>query len=125
VGAGSRAPVALEGAPKLKELVYIYAEGFAGGELKHGPIALIAAGLPVIVVMPSPKSSTTPHAKLLSNIREIRARGAISIGLAEVSMLFLPLLFTIRLQILRGVARPGRRLRCRQTQHHCHTGRRR
>ena len=48
-------PVALEGALKLKELAYMHAEGFAAGELKHGPIALIEDGLPVIVVMPSPK----------------------------------------------------------------------
>ena len=51
-------PVALEGALKLKELAYMHAEGFAAGELKHGPIALIEDGLPVIVVMPSPKNST-------------------------------------------------------------------
>ena len=75
-------PVALEGALKLKELAYMHAEGFAAGELKHGPIALIDDGLPVIVVMPSPKNSTL-HAKLLSNIREIQARGAITIVIAE------------------------------------------
>ena len=76
-------PVALEGALKLKELAYMHAEGFAAGELKHGPIALIEDGLPVIVVMPSPKNSTTLHSKLLSNIREIQARGAITIVIAE------------------------------------------
>ena len=76
-------PVALEGALKLKELAYMHAEGFAAGELKHGPIALIEDGIPVIVVMPSPKNSTTPHAKPLSNIREIQARGAITIVIAE------------------------------------------
>ena len=59
-------PVALEGALKLKELAYMHAEGFAAGELKHGPIALIEDGLPVIVVMPSPKSVATLHSKLLS-----------------------------------------------------------
>ena len=48
-------PVALEGALKLKELAYMHAEGFPAGELKHGPIALIEDGLPVICVMPSPK----------------------------------------------------------------------
>ena len=58
-------PVALEGALKLKELAYMHAEGFAAGELKHGPIALIEDGLPVIVVMPSPKSAAMLHAKLL------------------------------------------------------------
>ena len=66
-------PVALEGALKLKELAYMHAEGFAAGELKHGPIALIEDGLPVIVVMPSPKGSAILHAKLLSRHREIQA----------------------------------------------------
>jgi len=110
-------PVALEGALKLKELAYMHAEGFAAGELKHGPIALIEEGLPVIVVMPSPKNAAVLHAKLLSNIREIQARGAITIVLAEegddtvrpyadhifempaVSTLFQPLLSTIPLQV--------------------------
>ncbi len=81
--ATSAIPVALEGALKLKELAYMHAEGFAAGELKHGPIALIEDGLPVIVVMPSPKNAATLHAKLLSNIREIQARGAITIVIAE------------------------------------------
>ena len=110
-------PVALEGALKLKELAYMHAEGFAAGELKHGPIALVEDGLPVIVVMPSPKGSAVLHAKLLSNIREIQARGAITIVIAEegddtvrpyadhlfeipaVSTLFQPLLSTIPLQV--------------------------
>ncbi|MEV0044206.1 glutamine--fructose-6-phosphate transaminase (isomerizing) [Nocardia rhamnosiphila] len=76
-------PVALEGALKLKELAYMHAEGFAAGELKHGPIALIEGGLPVIVVMPSPKGRGVLHSKLLSNIREIQARGARTIVIAE------------------------------------------
>ncbi|MCX5043912.1 glutamine--fructose-6-phosphate transaminase (isomerizing) [Aldersonia sp. NBC_00410] len=76
-------PVALEGALKLKELAYMHAEGFAAGELKHGPIALIEDGLPVIVVMPSPKGRAVLHSKLLSNIREIQARGARTIVIAE------------------------------------------
>jgi glucosamine--fructose-6-phosphate aminotransferase (isomerizing) len=76
-------PVALEGALKLKELAYMHAEGFAAGELKHGPIALIEEGLPVLVVMPSPKGRAVLHSKLLSNIREIQARGARTIVLAE------------------------------------------
>ncbi len=116
-------PVALEGALKLKELAYMHAEGFAAGELKHGPIALIEDGLPVIVVMPSPKSSAMLHAKLLSNIREIQARGALTIVIAEegddtvrpyadhlieipaVSTLLQPLLSTIPLQVFAaGVA---------------------
>ena len=116
-------PVALEGALKLKELAYMHAEGFAAGELKHGPIALIDDGLPVIVVMPSPKNAATLHSKLLSNIREIQARGAVTIVIAEegddtvrpyadhlieipaVSTLFQPLLSTIPLQVFAaGVA---------------------
>ncbi|WP_029115887.1 glutamine--fructose-6-phosphate transaminase (isomerizing) [Mycobacterium sp. URHB0044] len=110
-------PVALEGALKLKELAYMHAEGFAAGELKHGPIALIDEGLPVIVVMPSPKNAAMLHSKLLSNIREIQARGAVTIVIAEegddtvrpyadhlieipaVSTLFQPLLSTIPLQV--------------------------
>jgi glucosamine--fructose-6-phosphate aminotransferase (isomerizing) len=110
-------PVALEGALKLKELAYMHAEGFAAGELKHGPIALIEDDLPVIVVMPSPKNAATLHAKLLSNIREIQTRGAVTIVIAEegddtvrpfadhlieipaVSTLFQPLLSTIPLQV--------------------------
>lgn len=110
-------PVALEGALKLKELAYMHAEGFAAGELKHGPIALIEDDLPVIVVMPSPKGQATLHSKLLSNIREIQARGAITIVIAEegddtvrpyadhlieipsVSTLLQPLLSTIPLQV--------------------------
>jgi glutamine---fructose-6-phosphate transaminase (isomerizing) len=110
-------PVALEGALKLKELAYMHAEGFAAGELKHGPIALIDEGLPVIVVMPSPKGAAMLHAKLLSNIREIQARGAVTIVIAEegddtvrpyadhifeipaATTLFQPLLSTIPLQV--------------------------
>jgi glucosamine--fructose-6-phosphate aminotransferase (isomerizing) len=117
VGRGVTYPVALEGALKLKELAYMHAEGFAAGELKHGPIALIEEGLPVIVVMPSPKGSALLHSKLLSNIREIQARGAVTIVIAEegdetvrpyadhlieipaVSTLFQPLLSTVPLQV--------------------------
>ncbi|NMO02407.1 glutamine--fructose-6-phosphate transaminase (isomerizing) [Gordonia sp. TBRC 11910] len=76
-------PVALEGALKLKELAYIHAEGFAAGELKHGPIALIEDGLPVIVVMPSREGRAVLHSKMVSNIREIQARGARTIVIAE------------------------------------------
>ncbi|GAB2640015.1 glutamine--fructose-6-phosphate transaminase (isomerizing) [Gordonia jinhuaensis] len=76
-------PVALEGALKLKELAYMHAEGFAAGELKHGPIALIDEGLPVIVVMPSPRGRVLLHSKMVSNIREIQARGARTIVIAE------------------------------------------
>ncbi|MGV9769955.1 glutamine--fructose-6-phosphate transaminase (isomerizing) [Microbacterium sp. NPDC003461] len=76
-------PIALEGALKLKELSYIHAEGFAAGELKHGPIALIEPGQPVFVVVPSPRGAATLHAKVVSNIEEIRARGARVIAIAE------------------------------------------
>ncbi|WP_067818867.1 glutamine--fructose-6-phosphate transaminase (isomerizing) [Nocardia inohanensis] len=110
-------PVALEGALKLKELAYMHAEGFAAGELKHGPIALIEDGLPVFVVMPSPKGRAVLHSKLLSNIREIQARGARTIVIAEegddtvrpfadhlieipsAPTLYQPLLSTVPLQI--------------------------
>ncbi len=109
-------PVALEGALKLKELAYIHAEGFAAGELKHGPIALIEEGLPVFVIMP-PRGRDLLHEKLMSNVAEIRARGARAIVLAEVddeeivpyadtlirlpktSTLLQPLLATIPLQV--------------------------
>ena len=76
-------PIALEGALKLKELAYIHAEGFAAGELKHGPIALIEPGQPVFVVVPSPRGSANLHPKVVSNIQEIRARGARVIAIAE------------------------------------------
>ncbi|MBA3311369.1 MAG: glutamine--fructose-6-phosphate transaminase (isomerizing) [Nocardioidaceae bacterium] len=75
-------PVALEGALKLKELAYMHAEGFAAGELKHGPIALIEEGVPVFVIVP-PKGRGVLHDKMVSNIAEIRARGARTIVLAE------------------------------------------
>ena len=74
-------PVAMEGALKLKELAYIHAEGFAAGELKHGPIALIEEGQPVIVILPSPNDPL--HPKVISNIQEIKARGAVVIAIAE------------------------------------------
>ncbi len=76
-------PVAMEGALKLKELAYIHAEGFAAGELKHGPIALIEPGQPVFIVVPSPDSEHGLHAKVVSNIQEIRARGARTLVIAE------------------------------------------
>ena len=76
-------PVALEGALKLKELANMHAEGFAARELKHGPIALIEHGLPVVVVVPSPEGRAVLHDKIVSNIQEIRARGARVIVIAE------------------------------------------
>jgi len=75
-------PVALEGALKLKELAYIHAEGFAAGELKHGPIALIEQDLPVFCVVP-PQGRDFLHDKMISGIQEVRARGARTIVLAE------------------------------------------
>ncbi len=75
-------PVALEGALKLKELAYLHAEGFAAGELKHGPIALVEEGLPVLCVVP-PRGRDQLHGKMLSGIQEVRARGALTICLAE------------------------------------------
>jgi len=110
-------PVALEGALKLKELAYIHAEGFAAGELKHGPIALIEPGQPVFVIVPSPSTANGLHGKVVSNIQEIRARGARTIVVAEegdedvvpfadeiirvpaVSTLLAPLLTVVPLQV--------------------------
>jgi len=110
-------PVALEGALKLKELAYIHAEGFAAGELKHGPIALIEEGQPVFVIVPSPRGRDSLHSKIVSNIQEIRARGARTLVIAEegdtdvlpyadevfyvpqVPTLLAPLLTTVPLQI--------------------------
>ena len=74
-------PVALEGALKLKELAYMHAEGFAGGELKHGPIALIDQGTPVIAIVPNTHENGLDE-KMLSNIQEVRARGAKVIAIA-------------------------------------------
>ena len=76
-------PIALEGALKLKEIAYIHAEGFAAGELKHGPIALIEPGQPVFIVVPSPHTPYSLHDKVVSNIQEIRARGARTLVIAE------------------------------------------
>ncbi|MGI8987770.1 MAG: glutamine--fructose-6-phosphate transaminase (isomerizing), partial [Nocardioidaceae bacterium] len=75
-------PVALEGALKLKEIAYLHAEGFAAGELKHGPIALVEEGTPVFVIVPPPGRDQL-HDKIVSNISEVRARGAVTIALAE------------------------------------------
>lgn len=76
-------PVALEGALKLKEIAYLHSEGFAAGELKHGPIALVEEGQPVFVIVPSPRGRDVLHSKVVSNIQEIRARGAVTIVIAE------------------------------------------
>ena len=111
-------PVALEGALKLKELAYMHAEGFAAGELKHGPIALIEDGLPVVVIMPPPDGRPVLHQKMLSNIAEIKARGARTIVIAQaddaaarrhadhliavpaVATLLTPFVTTVPLQVL-------------------------
>jgi glucosamine--fructose-6-phosphate aminotransferase (isomerizing) len=111
-------PVALEGALKLKELAYMHAEGFGAGELKHGPIALIDQGTPVVCVVPSPAGRGVLHDKIISNIQEVRARGARTIVIAEegddavrpyaddlitvprTPTLLAPLMTTVPLQIL-------------------------
>ncbi|WP_433374463.1 glutamine--fructose-6-phosphate transaminase (isomerizing) [Actinoplanes sp. CA-142083] len=111
-------PVALEGALKLKELAYMHAEGFAAGELKHGPIALIDEGTPVVCVVPSPAGRGVMRDKVVSNIQEVRARGARTIVIAEegdegvkayadhliavphTPTLLAPLMTTVPLQIL-------------------------
>jgi glucosamine--fructose-6-phosphate aminotransferase (isomerizing) len=111
-------PVALEGALKLKELAYMHAEGFAAGELKHGPIALIDQGTPVVCIVPSPAGRGVLRDKVVSNIQEVRARGARTIVIAEegdeavrayadhlievprVPTLLAPLMTTVPLQIL-------------------------
>jgi glucosamine--fructose-6-phosphate aminotransferase (isomerizing) len=110
-------PTALEGALKLKEIAYIHAEGFAAGELKHGPIALVEEGQPVFVIVPSPRGRDSLHSKVVSNIQEVRARGARTLVIAEdgdddvlpysdvvlrvpaTRTLFAPLLTVIPLQI--------------------------
>ena len=75
-------PVALEGALKLKEIAYLHAEGFAAGELKHGPIALVEPGLPVFCIVP-PRGRDQLHEKMVSGIQEVRARGARTLCIAE------------------------------------------
>jgi len=111
-------PVALEGALKLKELAYMHAEGFAAGELKHGPISLIEEGTVVVVTVPSPRGRSVLHDKIVSNIQEVRARGARTVVIAEegddavvpyadelirvphVATLLAPLVTTVPLQVL-------------------------
>ena len=77
-------PIALEGALKLKELAYMHAEGFAGGELKHGPIALIDVGTPVVAIMPAEGSLLAE--KMASNVQEVKARGAVIIAIADAPL---------------------------------------
>ena len=115
LGRGSSYPIALEGALKLKEISYIHAEGFAAGEMKHGPIALIEKGTPVIVVAPPGKL----FEKTASNVQEANARGAkiilisdnkgisvmgdvvdTAIELPHVENFIAPILYTIPIQLL-------------------------
>jgi len=78
IGRHTGVPAAMEGALKLKEISYIHAEGYPAGELKHGPIALIEPGVPVVAVA----TECHVHPKMLSNIQEVRARGAEVIAVA-------------------------------------------
>ena len=115
LGRGTSYAIAMEGALKLKEISYIHAEGYAAGEMKHGPIALIDEGVPVIVIAPSDKL----FAKTASNIAEVMARGgrviflsdakgvqrlgwqaAATIALPEVDPFVAPILYAIPVQLL-------------------------
>ena len=114
LGRGSSFPVALEGALKLKELSYLHAEGYPAGEMKHGPLALIEEGLPVIVIAPNDRY----YEKTLSNTQEVIARGGkiffitdnkkkllstnirFRLRVPRVDNLLSPLLLTIPLQLL-------------------------
>ena len=114
LGRGFSFPIALEGALKLKELSYLHAEGYPAGEMKHGPLALIEDGLPVVIVAPKDKY----FEKTLSNMQEVISRGGkvllltnkvsdvisenirFIIGFRESGMLLSPFLFTIPLQLL-------------------------
>ena len=80
IGRGFSYPIALEGALKLKEISYIHAEGYAAGELKHGPIALIDENIPVVVVAPPGRD----HKKIMSNLQEVKARGADILGIGAI-----------------------------------------
>ncbi|MDF7641358.1 glutamine--fructose-6-phosphate transaminase (isomerizing) [Bifidobacterium sp. ESL0784] len=77
-------PVAMEGALKLKEIAYTFTEGFAAGELKHGPIALVEPGEPVVIIVPSSRGRNVLHNKVISAIEEVKARGAFTVVVAEV-----------------------------------------
>ena len=114
LGRGDQYPVAMEGALKLKEISYIHAEAYAAGELKHGPLALIDADMPVVVVAPTNDLLD----KLKSNIEEVRARGSVMyvfadsddhfeseegldvVNMAHANPLIAPILFIIPLQFL-------------------------
>ena len=114
LGRGDQYPIAMEGALKLKEISYIHAEAYAAGELKHGPLALIDADIPIIVVAPNNELLE----KLHSNVEEVRARGGILYVFADANSHFesdetmrvidvpavdeivAPILYTIPLQLL-------------------------
>jgi len=114
IGRGFNYPIALEGALKMKEISYIKAEGFPAGELKHGPLALITTGTPVIAIVPKGKT----YYKTLGNIKEVKARNAFVIAIAnasddeivkyvdsvikipDVDELFSPMLAAVALQLL-------------------------
>jgi len=115
IGRGFSYPTALEGALKLKEITYIHGEGYAAGELKHGPLALIDDGVPVVAISPPGPC----HDKTLSNVEEVRARGARVIGVGstrdealrkeaddfiglspEVDEVLSPLVYIVPLQLL-------------------------
>jgi len=115
IGRGFSYPTALEGALKLKEITYIHGEGYAAGELKHGPLALICDDVPVVAIVPPGKS----HDSVLGNVEEVKARGANIIGLgsqsdqilqfevndlikfpAEINEILSPLVYVVSLQLL-------------------------
>jgi len=114
IGRGMNFPVALEGALKLKEISYIHAEGYAAGELKHGPFALLGANTPVIAIV----AQDSTHDTMLTNIKEVKARGSPLMALAEegdeaigeladsvitvpqVDNIFSPVVNTVALQLL-------------------------
>ncbi len=114
IGRGINFPVALEGALKLKEISYIHAEGYAAGELKHGPFALLGSDTPVIAIV----AQDNTYEAMLTNIKEVKARGAPMIALVEegdetiekvvdsvitvprVSGIFSPVVNTVALQLL-------------------------
>jgi glucosamine--fructose-6-phosphate aminotransferase (isomerizing) len=114
LGRGSQYPVAMEGALKLKEISYIHAEAYPAGELKHGPLALVDAEMPVVCVLP--KNGLLQ--KLLSNLQEVRARGGEMflfadsevdtrlsegthvISLGHIADSIAPIVFTVPLQLL-------------------------
>jgi glucosamine--fructose-6-phosphate aminotransferase (isomerizing) len=112
LGRGIEYPIALEGALKLKEISYIHAEGYAAGEMKHGPIALIDANLPVVAIAPRDRQ----WEKMRSNVEEVRARGGrlivvtteagafegadLELVIPVIDDLFLPLLTVVPLQLL-------------------------